>query len=202
MKLYRIQIDHENNAEEYWTNDAQRIWNSFECLRDKIFGGLYFTRRSEAEHALNKMRSLPNWSSNDYPEHAPNPIVDEIFVDEIDDDERLNDLIDEAVELYVSKVWRIYHNDSIAKNLVMNEIGEIDSLFNWPPNFQNIKYFYICEVDLNGLDPEGDAANVETFDEFLQTTKSMVRDWIADDVERAFDEWSEWIESEDGGDME
>lgn len=199
MKLYRIQIDFENNADEYWTNDAHRIWNSFECcVRDDNMGALSFTRKSEAERALNKMRELPNWSSPEYPEFAPNPIIDEIYDDEIDNAERLNDLIDDAVHNYISKAWRAYNGDAIDKNIVLDENGEIDSLFDWPSNLIDVKYFYIGEVILDGIDPTVDGTVETTFNEYFESMKSIVREWLKDDVERAFDEWLEWIDSQEG----
>lgn len=78
-KLYRISVDTENNAELYWTQEAQRLWESIVCVKNDGFN-LIFSEREKAEAALDNFRRLPNWSHESYPAYAPHPIIDEIYV--------------------------------------------------------------------------------------------------------------------------
>lgn len=99
--------------------------------------------------------------------------------------DNLKELLDRAVYLYLKNAFNNYHDENDERFLVLNEDGKIDLLYNWPYEFLKPKFFYICEISSENLEPEEE----EPFEMYYDSLKSIVREFLSDDVERAFDEY-------------
>ena len=67
MKAYRLSIDEENNAEQFWgTNEAKKVWNDLCASCDKNEGdwNLYFKNEADAENALKRLTACPYWNDD------------------------------------------------------------------------------------------------------------------------------------------
>lgn len=82
MAKYRIAVDEENNAEEWWDAVRDGIGGSFDGpIRQLLSGDEVVVDQEQRDQLLSHFRRLPGWAAPDAPDYARHPIT----VTEIDE---------------------------------------------------------------------------------------------------------------------